>query len=335
MKIFTFEECLQKADSGKKHLMLGNGFSVGIFPNIFNYTVLAEKVKSYEMKQLFEKLGTNDFEYVLRKLTEVLDVLECYTDIDSVRTKISETLAEFKETLINVISESHPPNPRAIVDSQYNACYDFLKHFDDGKKYTFNYDLLLYWVFMHFAGDDEKKLKCDDGFRTSHDNESIVTWEIGQEHKQCLYYIHGAMHVFSDGSEIEKYTWIQSGKTIREQVNDSLNQSKYPVFITEGTKEQKKSRINNNAYLGRCFSSLKSIQGSLFIYGHSLRDEDDHVFDFINLKSKLKNIFISLYGENTSEGNQKIINKVSNWQHEYPMKTFYFFDAKTAKVWGG
>ncbi|ELY1973244.1 hypothetical protein SL040_004731, partial [Aeromonas salmonicida] len=39
--------------------------------------------------------------------------------------------------------------------------------------------------------------------------------------------------------------------------------------------------MKKNGYLSRTFSSLKSITGSLFIFGHSIRDEDNHVFDFI------------------------------------------------------
>ena len=46
--IYRFEECLEIAseNGGKNHLVLGNGFSVALFPKIFNYKVLAEKIKS-------------------------------------------------------------------------------------------------------------------------------------------------------------------------------------------------------------------------------------------------------------------------------------------------
>ena len=39
----TFDQCIEFANNagGKKHLILGNGFSVAIFPKIFNYKVLA------------------------------------------------------------------------------------------------------------------------------------------------------------------------------------------------------------------------------------------------------------------------------------------------------
>ncbi len=114
------------------------------------------------------------------------------------------------------------------------------------------------------------------------DDQSIVTWEIGRERGQTVYYIHGAMHIFSDGGTVEKYTWINSGRTISEQVRQSINNQKYPVFISEGTTEHKLSRIQDCSYLGRSFASLKSISGNLFVFGHSIRDEDDHVFSYMN-----------------------------------------------------
>ena len=187
---------------------------------------------------------------------------------------------------------------------------------------------------MHFKNNPGMELTCNDGFRTEEDDDSMVTWEIGRENHQNLYYIHGAMHVFSDEINIEKYTWINTGKTIKEQVEKSLEKSKYPIFITEGSAEQKQKRINTNSYLGRCFSSLKSITGALFIYGHSLRDEDDHVFNYVNSNRKVKKIFISIYGDPNSPDNNKLLQKVEQWEAQNESKEYRIFDAISAKVWG-
>ncbi len=337
-QIRTFPECLQIADSagGNKHLMLGNGFSVALFPHIFNYRILAERVTSEQIRQLFASLGTNDFEYVMRKLTDALQIAGLYEEGEAFGIRLSQDLEELKTTLIDVITRSHPANPQAITDEQYEHCHAFLRHFNDGKKYSFNYDLLLYWFYMHFLEDEDrtKRLKCDDGFRHPEDDQSIVTWEIGREHEQNVYYIHGAIHIFSDGSGIEKYTWINDGqgRTITEQVRQSINQQKYPVFISEGTTQHKLSRIRDNSYLGRAFSSLKAIRGNLFIFGHSLRDEDNHVFDYVNTKSGVNNIFISIFGG--PDNNRIIFDKVARWQEANPRKNYYFYGAESANVWG-
>jgi hypothetical protein len=334
--ILTFSECLEIANAtrGNKHLMLGNGFSVDLFPNIFNYKVLAERVTSPRIQRLFNELQTKDFEYVMRKLTDALHLVRIYPEGSTVATSIESDLNELRNTLIDVINQSHPANPQAITDDQYEQCRAFLAHFNEGKKYSFNYDLLLYWVYMHFLDDRERTLKFDDGFRHPEDDQSIVTWEIGREHRQSVYYVHGAMHIFSDGGTVEKYTWINSGRTISEQVRESINSQKYPVFISEGTTEHKLSHIQDCSYLGRSFSSLKSIGGNLFIFGHSIRDEDDHVFSYINSQNTLlNNIFISVFGDRQSADNQRIITKVNRWAEENTSKNYHFYDSASAQVW--
>ncbi|HAU0855047.1 TPA: DUF4917 family protein [Legionella pneumophila] len=338
-QIHTFQDCLDIAEraGGNRHLMLGNGFSCSIFPDVFNYKVLADRINSKTIKALFTSLGTNDFEDVMRRITNALIIARLYPEGSELIAKLEQDLDELKNTLIEVITKSHPPTPQSITEEQYQSCYEFLKHFEKGKKYSFNYDLILYWVYMHFLENKEKRLVCDDGFRKPENNQSIVQWRIGRERRQNIYYIHGAMHIFNDGSpHYEKYTWINSGKSISEQVRESISSQKYPVFISEGTTGQKLSRIMENTYLGRAFASIKEIGGSLFIFGHSIRDEDDHVFNFINEESKsLKNIFISLFGNVNSLENQKIINKVEGWKSKNEEKRYYFYDASSANVWSG
>jgi len=334
-KIYSFDECIESSNP-KKHLILGNGFSVDLFPHIFNYKRLAEKITDSNIKAIFDEFDTSDFEYVVLKLTESLRILNYYDEDRLIYEKVKLDAEKLKEILITVITESHPENPSTISIDQYLSCYEFLKHFEEGRKYTFNYDLLLYWVFMHFIDDDLHRLKSDDGFRTDYDDNSMVTWEIGREHQQTLYYLHGAMHIFKDKhAVIQKFTWKNKLLTIGEQVRKSINDNKFPVFISEGTQEHKMQRIKENGYLARSFSSLKGLSGDLFIFGHSIRDEDNHVFEIMNDNAKLKKIFISLYGEQSSETNQKIINKIQQWRNEFTFKgrEYIFYDSKSVKVW--
>lgn len=333
--VLNFEECIELAKH-KKHLILGNGFSVDLFPEIFNYKKLAEKITDQNIKEIFNEFKTSDFEYVTSKLTETLRILEYYDKNKGIYDLVESDANKLKEILIRVITESHPENPSSISNSQYNSCYEFLKLFEEGRKYTFNYDLILYWVYMHFMDNALQNLKSDDGFRTDHEDDSMVTWEIGREHHQNLYYLHGAMHIFKDKhAVIQKYTWKNGQPTIGDQVRKSITENKFPVFISEGTQEHKMQRIKENGYLSRSFSSIKSITGDLFIFGHSIRDEDNHVFDIVNSNSGLKKIFVSLYGDQNSDNNQKIIQKINLWREQYISKgrEYYFYDSKSAKVW--
>lgn len=334
-EVKTFDECLALRVEGKAtHLMLGNGLSMDIFPNIFNYRTLAENISSEHIKNLFAKIDTNDFEFVMRRLFEADEIIEHYPDTEDLSESLNLDLESLKNTLIQVITDCHPSLPSEISEAQYESCRTFLSNFD-GKKYTFNYDLLLYWVYMHFLEDREKKLHFDDGFRYGDIEEDLsVFWEIGRERNQSIYYVHGAMHVFSDGAAIEKLSYNNKGVPLSEQVREAVGKNKFPVFISEGTTDHKLTRIKQNAYLARAFSSLKSIGGNLFIFGHSIRDEDDHIFDYFNENNTgVKRVFISLFGDPTSAENKKTIQKVTGWSETFTRKDFYFYDSATAVVW--
>ncbi len=153
------------------------------------------------------------------------------------------------------------------------------------------------------------------------------------EQGQSVYYIHGAMHIFSDGSDIEKLSYSNTGIPLAEQVQASIAKDKFPVFISEGSTSHKLARIKKNGYLSRTFSSLKSITGTLFIFGHSIRDEDNHVFDFINQNNNKLTIFIGVFGDLDQDHNRKILNKVEMWREAFPKKKFEIYDAATVNVW--
>ncbi|NMM15463.1 MAG: DUF4917 family protein [Rhodoferax sp.] len=341
-EIKTFRDCMAQAGTAKKHLMLGNGFSVALFPQIFNYTTLTENIESERINSLFDAIETHDFEFVMRRLLEAEDIVRHYDSSEKVTDEIDSDIEELKRTLIHVITKSHPPKPSEITEEQYLSCRSFLKNFENGNTYTFNYDLLLYWVLMHFKDQGELALPCDDGFRYPYSDEYVpdgerdtsLHWEIGRERGQSTYYLHGAMHIFSNGSDIEKLSYANLGVPLADQVKKAIDQDRFPVFISEGTTEHKLTRIKKNGYLSRTFSSLKSITGSLFIFGHSIRDEDDHVFDFINQNNSKLMIFISLYGHPDDPHNKIIIHKVKGWRAKYSNKVFEFYDSSSIDVWG-
>ena len=88
----TFQEALDKSSKckGNRHLILGNGFSIDLFPQIFSYATLREGAIKAGLKDLFDKFETNDFEYVMRKILDAKQVLEALYPNDN--TKLKEEL---------------------------------------------------------------------------------------------------------------------------------------------------------------------------------------------------------------------------------------------------
>jgi Domain of unknown function (DUF4917) len=77
-----FQQALkQAAKYGKRHLLLGNGFSIACKPDIFSYGSLfdeAKKKMSKELAAIFAAMGTQDFEEVIRALQNAATIVGVY-----------------------------------------------------------------------------------------------------------------------------------------------------------------------------------------------------------------------------------------------------------------
>lgn len=83
MTLMTFTQALEDAQRfNKRHLLLGNGFSIACRPNIFLYGKLYENADfsklSATTKLAFEALGTQDFERVIKALRDTKKILIAY-----------------------------------------------------------------------------------------------------------------------------------------------------------------------------------------------------------------------------------------------------------------
>jgi len=338
--MLTFAQAMNEAQKyNKRHALLGNGFSISCRPDIFVYGKLFEQADfsklSPSAKLAFEALDTQDFEKVIKVLRDASAVLSAYSGVNTTLIKQLKTDADgLREVLVQAIASSHPEWPGEITDEEYNSCRIFLSYFNN--VYTLNYDLLLYWAVMH--NDDGEKIKSDDGFRKPEDefDSEYVVWEAGTSRSQNIWYLHGALHVFDAGSEIQKYTWINTGQRLIEQIRDALNRDYFPLFVAEGTSKEKLERIMHNEYLAKGKRSFSSIQGALFIHGHSLAENDEHFIKAIE-KGKIKHLYIGLYGEENSKSNKVIKARaqriVNNRANSKPIQVS-FYDSKSAKVWG-
>lgn len=358
IKILSFDQAFQKSENyGKRHLLLGNGFSIACKPDIFAYGSLFEEAKkamSRELAAIFIAMGTQDFEEVIRALQHAAIIVSVYRPKFVTTKKMLLTDAEkLKTDLIQAVAGRHPARPNDISDERYAACRQFLSNFvgqgAGGKIYTMNYDLLLYWALMHEEEDELSRIKLnhDDGFRKDQDDfdAPYVEWQgEGAAHGQNIHYLHGALHLFDAGYQLQKYTWVNTGKALVDQANDALKKDLFPVFVAEGDSNSKLTKIQHSAYLHHNFKSFagvcqtKSREGTaLFIYGHSFAKNDAHVLNMIGY-GKISHLFVSLYGDPDSKANRTIrsnVDKIAALRSKaYPALKVDFFDAVSAKVWG-
>lgn len=277
--IVSFDEALELSKIYKKrHLLTGNGFSIACRPDIFVYGKLFEQADfsklSSSARDSFEALQTTDFERVIRALRDATRLVHLYASEPEIRIRMETDADGLRDVLVSTIARSHPDRPSDILEAEYQSCRAFLSNF--ANIYTLNYDLLLYWTVMHVS--DGESPTSDDGFRKSKDDSTAgyVVWEPENSHEQNIHYLHGALHIFDAGAETQKYTWVNTGVRLTEQIRSALGREFYPIFVAEGTSREKLQRIKHSDFLSKAYRSFQNIGGCLFIYGHSLAETDEH-----------------------------------------------------------
>jgi hypothetical protein len=87
--------------------------------------------------------------------------------------------------------------------------------------------------------------------------------------------------------------------------------------------------------LQSALKSFSKISNNLFIYGHSLADNDDHIINLIP-KSKVSKIFIGVYGDPNDSKNKLLIKKAMGLPAKRNSKNelaVYFYRSESAQVW--
>lgn len=339
MKLLTFKEALDDSSAcNKRHLLLGNGFSIACRPGIFVYKRLFEQADfrhlSPTAKQTFAALETQDFERVIKALRDSISIARAYGGTTAEVLAAMEADADgLRELLVQTIANSHPAWPGEIEEDEFQACKAFLVHFHN--TYTLNYDLLLYWTFMHTAEGETPG--TDDGFRKPEDDNEApyVVWDSSNSKHQSLWFLHGALHLFDTGVEVQKYTWCNTGQRLIDQIREALQRNYFPIFVAEGTSQEKLARIRHNDYLAKAYRSFCEIGGALFIYGHSLAPNDEHFLKRIE-KGRVSRLYVGVYGDPGDEANKIIIRRALQMATNRVQKnlTVQFYDASTAMVWG-
>lgn len=345
-RLLTFEEAMELLKTNKKrHLLLGNGFSIALEPRIFSYGSLYENAdfsKAHQLRDVFTALKTTDFEAVIRHLQDAATIIEVYRPrLTQLSRRLRENAALLKDALVSAIAKRHPDRPYNIPKERYAACRAFLSRFDN--IFTLNYDVLLYWALMQKEVDD-LNLTPDDGFRHPEDDPDLpyVSWQQGNT--ATVSFLHGALHLFDQHTSIIKYTWSKTDKAIVDQVREALDEDKFPLFVSEGSYENKWERILHNAYLHKCFRSFEQCcatrTAAIVIFGHSLHEYDRHILRCIP-DGGASHLLVSIHGDPSSRDNQEIVNRANELValrakrrgSSFPL-TVRFYGASSARVWG-
>ena len=230
----SYEEVIKYLDKEKRerHLLLGNGFSRAYDDNIFSYKSLASFAKkdgSNSITKLFDITKTSNFEEAIHSIDICLDIVSILkSDTKEIKQELSDLSSKAKRSLIEAITFLHPENVFSLTEYQIDKCGYFLRPFLS-KEYvcsiiSTNYDLLLYWVLMRF-GDSNPDLIINDSFSyevNDYDygeefdkDEHELVWTSGKA--QNIYYLHGALHLFSSSNGIIKERYMENDSVASDQ----------------------------------------------------------------------------------------------------------------------
>jgi uncharacterized protein DUF4917 len=324
--VLTFEEAIESMEEDETaSILIANGFSQAWNAEIFNYANLLEAADFGEregvIRPLFENLGTYDFESIMKQLMAAETVLTSYDAENALIERISSDKEILKDALITAISNTHPDLPSEVDDEQFIAARKFLSQFNE--IFSINYDLLFYWA-RNKNNLEPENYRTDDGFRAQR------LWE-GHSTGQEVHFLHGGLHIYDTGTFIKKHAYTEDGDSIIDQVRNNLNSGNFPLFVSEPTYQKKKQRIEHNPYLSYCFQRLRDLSGTLFIYGHSMNENDKHIFNQIQ-SSQVSKIFVSIYGDENTEANSRTKANALAYLQKHGVEV-EFYQADSAPVW--
>jgi hypothetical protein len=318
-KIINFDEALTATKGKPRSVLIGNGFSI----QHFSYGNLLEKArldKAGPLRGLFDTLNTVDFEAVIKALEDAAIVERVYNQEKRAALLVGEA-DKLREALVHAIRYVHPAH-RDDIQNVIPACVAFLSKFD--RIFSLNYDLLLYWVIL----EDTNKFK--DGFGLGTENNGFRG--PFEEGAYCnIYNLHGGLHLFRTPSDdVEKR--LMGGSGVIDAIAETITRDKrLPLYVAEGTSIAKLRHIYAVPYLRHCYDNLRASAGNFFVYGHSVSDNDAHIYDGL-FNSGIEHLYFCVHKPTANpehiDGELARYKKRNGSEIEYTL-----VDSETVKVW--
>lgn len=323
----------------KSTLILGNGASIAVNQQL-NYKSLKEHAEKNglmndNVKTLFDTYDTCDFELILRLVWQATNVNEALKIPD---TTTKETYEHIRDCLIETVRDIHPTH--ADIEDQLPIIYQFIKQFKT--IISLNYDLILYWTMMYGNNQEKDGHVFKDCFNRSDFVDNWKTYRkliYGQKACTLVFYPHGNLILARNRREQEQKIIITYEDDLLEEILHEWKSGVYtPLFVCEGTQEQKKNSIKNSFYLTTISKNVlptlyrESVTDGLVIYGWNIGEQDEHILE--SLLFSPKKIYISVFNND-----QKYCNRVHDFIVERYQKIrkekpkIIFFDSQSEGCW--
>jgi hypothetical protein len=310
-------------------LIVGNGGSIAVHRGFLYHSLFAAaKEHGYltpNVAAVFDQFKSSDFELVLRRLWHAKLVNKALVVENSkvaaaylaVRTALIETVRS-----VHVTYEDATPHLRSIAT--------FMQHFRTVA--SLNYDLVTYWAAMIARNDSGHAIK--DGFIHEGGTSFTLDWKrlrerIRGRETTMLFYPHGNLVLARlDKDEERKIVSRGDGDLLHTILETWTEEKGVPIFVCEGTSEQKKHAVQTSSYLGRVYREVfNEPLLSLAIYGWGIGGQEQHILDRIEAARPAR-VAVSVLG-----GDQTYANHAYQRFSAIGVRDIRFFDAASAGAW--
>lgn len=309
-------------------IILGNGSSIAVSPS-FGYGSLLEHAQragllTTDVQQIFRFFGTYDFELILRLVWQASSVNRSLGIPDN---RTNQAYLNVRDCLIQAVRGVHPAYDQ--VSGHLPSMYQFLKEFDT--VISLNYDLLVYWTITYGINIPDGHLfkDCfvfngmfDDDWRRFRDRYRERT-------NTLVFYPHGSLALCRNIVEHELKIHNAGEGLLEAILAQWLSGRAVPLFVSEGTMQQKISSIQNSYYLSTVYREvLTSQRRTLTLFGWGLGEHDRH------LLKRMRGTGIQRVAVSVFRGNQAFCNYAYQViQDDLGPVPVDFFDSESPGCW--
>lgn len=275
---FTIHPWFELAQRYNGTILLGNGASMAVSPR-FGYGSLLEHVTQRErlaedVRRLFDFFRTEDFELILRIVWQATNVNKSL-GIEDARTR--EAYLRIRECLIQAVRDVHPEHDE--VNEQLPYIYEFLKRFNT--VISLNYDLIVYWT-MAYGLDINDRHQFKDCFLArglfEQDWQRLRGMYGNERSNTLVFYPHGSLILCRNRVEQECKIHIRGAGLLESILQRWQSEEVVPLFVSEGTHEQKANAIQSSFYLSTVYREvLAEPRENLVILGWGMGEHDVHL----------------------------------------------------------
>jgi len=264
-------------------LILGNGASIAFDEERFSYSSILTEARNLGritpgLYRVFQLMNTTDFERVLQGLWQANYV----NSVLGVRNpRLTGVYRGVQRALIETVRHIHGNVPHNSLAERLDKAADFLLQFKT--VLSLNYDVLVYWAMM--KGNDRLKNNFADCFKNQLFQYDWENYHNG--YNTLVFYPHGNLILGRDINGVEYKIHAKDISNLIETIIQKWTEEELaPVFVSEGTSEQKKVTIDRSRYLSTVFNDVISRIGEkVVIYGWAMTEQDNHLIEAIKSSS--------------------------------------------------